>query len=277
MAARPVAQAKERRGSEHDVAFQSRLDRGPDGPGDTVGDISGGCRGEHPHQPPEGRIAERPTALELAVQELGHSVSGGEHDRAKLGVPCLDDHPPARIPGTPGPTRELGEQCERPLLGAEVRDGERLVGVDHRRELHTGDVVALRDELRADQHRGLGAAKPAQRPLRLPGLRGHIGVQPDDLEPREPPLKLGLHAGRPSADLGEVDRAARRTGLRHRLGCPAVVAAQAAAVQRPHRHVRAQVRQWSAAAAPRRFWRTMARPPPSSISPSASSSGRVSG
>ena len=36
-------------------------------------------------------------------------------------------------------------------------------------------------------------------------------------------------------------------------------------------------RQWIAAAEPRRFWSRMARPPASSIRPSASRSGRVSG
>ena len=47
--------------------------------------------------------------------------------------------------------------------------------------------------------------------------------------------------------------------------------------QRGQRHERAHVRQCSAAAAPRRFWSRIARPPRSSSPASASSSGRVNG
>ncbi len=156
-------------GPEQDVSVEGGLDRGPDGPKNAVGHISGGGRGQHAYHPPEGRIAERAAALELAVEELGHGVPRGEYDRSQLGVPGLDDHPPTGIAGTPRPAGQLREQREGTLLGAEVRDGERLVGVDRRQP-------ASRPARRGPSRRA--ASRPVPRPRRSRNRRSVASGSP---------------------------------------------------------------------------------------------------
>ena len=65
---------------------------------------------------------------------------------------------PARARAVPRPARpgELGDERERPLLGAEVREPQRAVGVEHHAELDVREVVALGDDLRADEHAAVG-------------------------------------------------------------------------------------------------------------------------
>ena len=71
-------------------------------------------------------------------------------DRPRVGLEGLDEHAARRVAAAAA--RELGDELERPLLGAEVRDREARVGVDHGGERDPGEVVALRDHLRAEQH-----------------------------------------------------------------------------------------------------------------------------
>ena len=65
-------------------------------------------------------------------------------------------------PAPPSPRPARPASCvierERPLLGTEVREAQRLVGVDHDAERHIPEVVTLGDHLRADQHAGRRAA-----------------------------------------------------------------------------------------------------------------------
>ena len=55
----------------------------------------------------------------------------------------------------PGAARDLGQELERALGGAEVGKAEPDVGVDHADQRHAREVVALGDHLRAHQDVGL--------------------------------------------------------------------------------------------------------------------------
>ena len=109
----------------------------------------------------ERRIAERAAAFELAVEEAADVVARGIRDRARIGLERLHDHAARRV--APAAAGELREELERPLLGAEVGQSEPHVGVDDRRELDAGKVMALRHHLRADEHRALGPLEPLER------------------------------------------------------------------------------------------------------------------
>src|SRR5689334_20450755 len=116
VAARPVAEPKERCGPEEQVALERRLDRRAHGVGDTVGHVRLRGRGEDAHQPPKRRVAERPPTLELALEELANAVLRRQDDDAQLRIPGLDDDPAARVSRTARTARELGQERERALL-----------------------------------------------------------------------------------------------------------------------------------------------------------------
>ena len=59
--------------------------------------------------------------------------------------------------------RELRDELERPLLGAEVGHGQPRVGVDDRGERDAREVMALRDHLRADEHGAVGGREALER------------------------------------------------------------------------------------------------------------------
>ena len=137
----------------------------------------------------------------------------------------------------PAAAGELRHELERPLLGPEVRQREPGVRIDDRREVDAREVVALRDHLRPDQDGPLG---PAEALERLPhGARpgGGVCVEPDALELRHVPLELLLEPLGARADVGELDRSARRAGVGHRLPVAAVVAVEAPVTMEGQRHV----------------------------------------
>ena len=180
---------------------------------------------------PERRVAERAPALELAGEEAGDVVSRGVLDRARVGLERLDEDASRRVAAAAA--GELGEELERPLLGAEVGQAEPGVGVDDRRELDAGEVVALRDHLRADEHGALRLREPLERLAQLLRLRDRVGVEPDPLQLGDVALELALEPLRPCSDPRELGRAARRARLPAGLARAAVVAAQRpVAVQR---------------------------------------------
>jgi hypothetical protein len=88
----------------------------------------------------------------------------------------LDQHAAGRVAAAAA--RELREQLERPLLGAEVGQREPGVGVDDRGERDACEVVALGDHLRAEQDGAVGRGE-------APSARGRsrrVRVEPDQLE-----------------------------------------------------------------------------------------------
>ena len=113
-----------------------------------------------PDQVREGRVAKRPAALELAGQEARGVVGRGVADRRGVGRQRLDEHPPAALAAAAAPG-ELGDQREGPLLGAEVGEAQRRVGVQHDAQHDVGEVVSLGDHLRADQDARTAPARSA--------------------------------------------------------------------------------------------------------------------
>ena len=87
------------------------------------------------------------------------------------------------VPAAPGAAGELRDERERALLGAEVGEAQRLVGVEHDAERHVGEVVALGDHLRADEHARAAPVEALQRARdrALAAARG-VGVEPQDRE-----------------------------------------------------------------------------------------------
>jgi hypothetical protein len=75
--------------------------------------------------------------------------------RACGAIVCTSTRP--AVPAAAGAPGELGDQRERPLLGAEVGEAQRRVGVEHDAERDAVEVVPLGDHLRADQHARAGA------------------------------------------------------------------------------------------------------------------------
>ena len=148
-----------------------------------------------------------------------------ELDRPGVGLEGLHEHAPRRVAAAAA--RELRQQLERALVGAEVGDAEAGIRVDHRGERNAGEVVPLRDHLRAEQHGSIGGGEIAQR--RSQGLRllRRVGVEADRDQLGQLPCQLALEPLRAGADPGEVDRAAGRAFGGCRLGVAAVVAAQA--------------------------------------------------
>ena len=173
---------------------------------------------------PERWVAERPASLELSCEEARHVVTCGVLHGTRLGLERLDDDAARRVAAAAA--GELGEELERPLLGAEVGQAEAGVGVDDGRELDAGEVVSLGDHLRAHQNRTLGAREPLERLAQLLGLRDRVGVEPDPLELGDVLLELALEPLRPGTDPRELGRAARRARLAGRLASAAVVAAE---------------------------------------------------
>ena len=125
---------------------------------------------------------------------------------------CTSTRPPRGA--APGAARELRDQRERALLGAEVGEAQRRVGVEHDAERDVGEVVALGDHLRAEQQplgraRGSGRAARARRPW-SPPCRRRAGT----------PARRAPRAARArSAPCRR--RGGRRTASRRRRSAPA--------------------------------------------------------
>ncbi len=170
------------------------------------------------------RIAELAPALELAREELLHVVSGSEHDRARVRLEGLDEHPPRRVAAaSPG---ELRHELKRALLRPEVGKPQPCVGIDDGGERDASEVVSLRHHLRPEKDAPLAGGETGQRLAQLPGPAGHVRVEPEQLQLREPGGELRfelLRSGTESRDLGGPT--GRAQGGRGRAA-PAVVAVQ---------------------------------------------------
>ena len=92
----------------------------------------------------------------------------------------------ALLAGAPGAARHLAEQLEGALGGARVAIGEAEIGIDDADQRHVREIVALGDELRADDDVGLALG--------------------DRLELQPQPLHAAQHVGRQhdGARLGKV-------------------------------------------------------------------------
>ena len=158
-------------------------------------------------------------------------------DDPRARVPCLNQHAAARIAGAAGAAGQLCEQCERALLGAEVRCRHPRLGVEHGRQRDPGHVVPLGDELRADQDGPLGSAERVERGGRLSRAPGDIRIQPQDGQPGIALGQLELDRPRARADPGQIHRPTGGAGAGRLLAVAAVVAAEPRRAVQRERHV----------------------------------------
>ena len=185
----------------------------------------------------EGRVAELLPPRELPREEACDVVPDREGKRSRVRLEGLDEHLPRRV--APAPPRELRDELERPLLGAEVRKREPRVRIHDGRHRDTGKVVALCHHLRPDEHRGTRAREPLERLAQRSGLHRRVGVEPDPFEPRHATCELGLEPLGSRADASQLDGSALRALLGKLLGVPTVVTAQAPVAVQGQRHVAA--------------------------------------
>ena len=142
----------------------------------------------------------------------GDVVADGVRERRRVGLERLHDHPPGRV--APAPTGELRHELERPLLGSEVREREPGVRVHDGGDLDAGEVMPLRDHLRADERSGAGAREALERLAKRSRARSGIGVEPNPLEPGKPPFELRIEPLRSRTDARELHGAALGARLR---------------------------------------------------------------
>ena len=172
----------------------------------------------------ERRVAQGAAALELGAQEAVGVVAGGGGDRGRVGRVGLDEHA-AAARAAAGAAGELGDQRERALLGAEVREAQRRVGVEHDAERDVREVVALGHHLRAEQQPG-GRGVEAGEQLGDGVLVGRgVGVEAEDRHVERAP-QLGLDALGARAVAGDRQRAAGVAAARDALAVAAVVAGE---------------------------------------------------
>src|SRR5262249_20150508 len=111
------------------------------------------------------------------------------------------------------------------------------VGINDCRKLHAGEVVSLRDHLRADEDGALGAGEPLERGAELRRLRDRVGIEADPFELGDVLLELALKALRPRTDARDLGRAAHGADGSGRLARSAVVAAERAVLMKRERDV----------------------------------------
>ena len=147
------------------------------------------------------------------------------HD-SRIGVEGLHEHA-SRVAEASASPRKLGQQGERALLAAEVGELQALVGVEGRREPDASHVVPLGHHLRPDEHGPGLACEALEHVLQRAARRRGVGVEAQDRNagPARVHHRLDNALGA-RAEPHDVDGSAGRTGARHVLGVPAVMAAE---------------------------------------------------
>ena len=194
-----------------------------------------GTRHNDAHEVAKRWVAEQLAPFELLTEETADVMAGGIDDRACVGLERLHDHATRSV--ATAAARELRDQLERPLLGPEVGQRERRIGVDHRGKLDPRKVVALRNHLCAKQDRAIRRNEPLKRRGELLRLVGGVGVESDQLKVGKVALKVTLELLGASPEPGELNRAARRARLGRPLTPAAVMASQLTPVVQDERHI----------------------------------------
>ena len=181
------------------------------------------------------RPTSSPSWMRSASRARSSPVSTGALARRTWSPPCgqkqyvmSEQQQHRRIAGSPaGPAGELGDQRERALLGAEVWEAQRRVGVEHDAQRYIREVVALGDHLGPEQQPRRRGGELRQHARRGVLERSRVGIQAPDREPgRAEALhdQLVLDLLGPGAVARDRDRAARVAARRHPLAVTAVMA-----------------------------------------------------
>ena len=173
-------------------------------------------RQDDPRQPAEGRHSGGLTASRLGIPELFVLARQDRPDHGMVGLVRLQQRHPRRSPRLPpGPPRHLAHQLKAAFGGAQVGALQSQVRIDHAHQCQAREVVALGDDLRADDDVGVAFGDLGdgllQRACRMEQVRGQdrgLGVG----ETRGHLLGDAFHAGTDGGQLA-LD-AAGRTGQR---------------------------------------------------------------
>ena len=180
-------------------------------------------------QPAERRQVRRLPLGDLPfVEALGIAGDDGAHHRMVrlVGLQQAEALPA----GAPGPPGHLAEQLKRALGGARIAIGEAEIGIDHADQRHVGEMVALGDELRADDDVGLALGDRLQLEPQPPDAAQHVRGQHDGARVGKMPDDLfGDPFDARAAGDQMVERAAFRTGIGTVLAMAAMVADKLAA------------------------------------------------
>ena len=103
------------------------------------------------------RIPEFAAAFELPREEAWDVVVRRERDRPCIRLKRLHEHTAGRIAAAP--SRQLGQELERALLGAEIRKSKSGVGVDDGGERNPREVVALCNHLCSHENGAIGCCE----------------------------------------------------------------------------------------------------------------------
>ncbi len=127
------------------------------------------------HERGERRVAQRPAVAHLALEERFVVLRRGEPQHGMLGIEGLHDHASRSLPAS-GAARDLGQELERALGGAEIGQAERLVGRHDADERDAREIVTLGDHLRADEDVDLAALEAREDPLVLAAAAHGVAV-----------------------------------------------------------------------------------------------------
>ena len=175
------------------------------------------------------------------VEGLGVARHDRPHDRM-VGLEGLQKAE-ALLAGAPGAAGDLAQELEGALGGARVAIGEAEIGIDDADQRHVGEIVALGDELRADDDVGLAIGDGFELQPQPPDAAQHVGGEHDGARVREMADDLfgdALDAGTAGDEM--VERAAFGAGIRALFVMAAMVADELAAkavLDQPARTVRA--------------------------------------
>ena len=115
----------------------------------------------HHREARKRRIHKLAAQFQFAAHEARVILIAGGADAVMMRRVGLDDHA-ARALAASRASRDLGQQLERSLGGAEVGQVQRHVGEDDRGQRDAGKIETLGDHLRADQNIDLAGAKLGQ-------------------------------------------------------------------------------------------------------------------
>src|SRR3569833_881367 len=96
-----------------------------------------------------------------------------------VGLMCLDQYF-ARVFGAAGTSRDLSDELRKTLARAEVDAEETLIGIQDGSERDLGEVMTLRQHLRADQNRVLAALRLVEQLLQRAFASGAVAVDAGD-------------------------------------------------------------------------------------------------
>ena len=149
----------------------------------------------------------------------------------------------ALLAGAAGPAGDLAQELEGTLGGARVAVGETEIGIDDADQRHVREIVALGDELRADDDVGLALGDGFELQPQAPDAAQDVGGEHDGAgigEMADDFFRDALDAGTAGNEM--VEGAAFRAGIGTLLVVAAMVADELAAkavLDQPARTVRA--------------------------------------